>query len=58
MQSAWSSALAQYARATGDCIAGIDSMDPALIGRAGDELNAASVFMDQATARAQELGGG
>lgn len=58
MQSAWASALAQYARAAGDCIAGIDSMDATVIGRAGSELTAASGFMDQATARAQELGGG
>jgi hypothetical protein len=58
MQSAWSSALAQYARAAGDCIAGIDSMDAAVISRAGSELSAASGFMDQATTRAQELNGG
>lgn len=58
MQSAWSSALAQYARAAGDCIAGIDSMDATVVSRAGSELTAASGFMDQATTRAQELNGG
>jgi hypothetical protein len=58
MQSAWSSALAQYARAAGDCIAGVDSMDATVISRASSELGAASGFMDQATARAQALGGG
>jgi len=57
MQSAWASALAQYARAATDCVAGVDSMDTTVIGRAASELSAGAKFMDQATARAQELGG-
>lgn len=57
MQSAWSSALAQYARAATDCVAGVDSMDATVISRAASELGAGAKFMDQATARAQQLGG-
>lgn len=58
MQSAWSSALAQYARAATDCVAGVDGMDATVISRAASELGAGAKFLDQATARAQELSGG
>jgi len=49
-QVVWGKALAQQARSTADCIAGVDTNSQTLIDRSTTELCAASEFIRQTTA--------
>lgn len=56
-QAAWSAALAQYARAATDCIAGIDAGDSDLITRSGQELTAGTTQIRVVSDRMKALAG-
>jgi hypothetical protein len=56
-QTAWSAALASYARAATDCIAGVDTVSVDVLNRAKDEMTAGDGSIAQAAARMRELAG-
>jgi hypothetical protein len=50
IQRPWSAALAQLARASNDCIDGIDTIDSTLLDKSASELTAATGDLQKANA--------
>ena len=56
-QASWAAALAAYARAAADCIAGTDRLDATLINQSNDELGTGNTSLQQVAARINQITG-
>lgn len=56
-QPHWTAALADYARAATDCLAGVDTFNADLLARAATEMSAGNDEVDAVTARVKALAG-
>ena len=56
-QKAWAVALADYAQAATDCVAGADKSNMDLITKASKEITVGSVELDKVTARLNQIAG-
>jgi hypothetical protein len=55
VQKHWAAGLAQYARATSDCLAGTSTSDPDLLAKSAAELGAGNTEIAKATASIKAL---
>jgi hypothetical protein len=56
-QTYWAAAMASYARAAGDCIAGIESGNQVVMQRGAQEIQDGNLQIEKLTGRIRELGG-
>jgi hypothetical protein len=54
-EASWARALALYARAASDCLAGTSGLNAALITKAGQEMDQGSKELDQTAARIKQI---